>query len=87
MLKRIAVFLIAALVAAGALAQGKKRIEKATDMPTFTYRMDGKLEDARAHLDQLIQPGQDTPGPTPLYNDRRRSLHERDHHNGQYRIL
>ena len=45
MLKRIAVFLIAALVAASALAQGKKRIEKATDMPTFTYRMDGKLED------------------------------------------
>ena len=45
MLKRIAVFLIAALVAAGALAQVKKRIEKATDMPTFTYRMDGKLED------------------------------------------
>ncbi len=45
MLKRIAVFLIATLLAAGALAQGKKRIEKATDMPTFTYRMDGKLED------------------------------------------
>ena len=45
MLKRIAVFLIAALVAASALAQGKKRIEKATDMPTFTYRMEGKLED------------------------------------------
>jgi subtilisin family serine protease len=45
MLKRIAVFLIAALVAATALAQGKKRIEKATDMPTFTYKMEGKLED------------------------------------------
>ena len=45
MLKRIAFFLIATLLAAGALAQGKKRIEKATDMPTFTYKMEGKLED------------------------------------------
>ena len=45
MLKRIAVFLVAALFAATALAQGKKRIEKATDMPRFTYKVEGKLED------------------------------------------
>ena len=57
MLKRIAVFLIAALVAAGALAQGKKRIEKATDMPTFTYRMDGKLEDLVRELSVGQGPG------------------------------
>ncbi|HQY48700.1 MAG TPA: S8 family serine peptidase, partial [Usitatibacteraceae bacterium] len=37
--------LLAALVAASPLALAKKRIEKATDMPTFTYKVEGKLED------------------------------------------
>ena len=45
MYKRCLVFLLAALVASGALAQGKKRIERAADLPRFTYRIEGKLED------------------------------------------
>ncbi len=45
MLKRCLVVLAAFLVATSALAQGKKRIEKAADMPRFTYKVDGKLED------------------------------------------
>ena len=34
-----------ALPSASALAQEKKRIEKAADLPRFTYQVDGKLED------------------------------------------
>jgi subtilisin family serine protease len=45
MLKRIAFVVLAAAVATSALAQGKKRIEKAADMPRFTYKVEGKLED------------------------------------------
>ncbi|MCM2327490.1 MAG: S8 family serine peptidase [Lysobacter sp.] len=45
MLKRTAFFLIAVLATTTALAQGKKRIEKAADMPRFTYKVEGKLED------------------------------------------
>jgi hypothetical protein len=45
MLKRIAFIVLAAAVATSALAQGKKRIEKAADMPRFTYHVEGKLED------------------------------------------
>jgi hypothetical protein len=45
MLKRIAFIVLAAVIATTALAQGKKRIEKAADMPRFTYKVEGKLED------------------------------------------
>ncbi len=45
MYKRCLVFLLAALLASAALAQGKQRIERAADLPRFTYRIDGKLED------------------------------------------
>jgi hypothetical protein len=45
MLKHSLLFVLAALVAHGAVAQDKKRIEKATDMPRFTYKVEGKLED------------------------------------------
>jgi hypothetical protein len=44
MFKRSLLFLLAAVVAASALAEGKKRIEKAADLPRFTYRIEGKLE-------------------------------------------
>lgn len=44
-MKTLASLLLAALVAASPLALAKKRIEKATDMPTFTYKVEGKLED------------------------------------------
>lgn len=44
-MKTLAPLLLAALVAASPLALAKKRIEKATDMPTFTYKVEGKLED------------------------------------------
>jgi hypothetical protein len=45
MLKRIALFLLAFAVAFSALAEGRKRIERAADMPRFTYKVEGKLED------------------------------------------
>ena len=45
MFKRCLVFLLAAAVATGAFAQGKKRIERAADLPRFTYKVEGKLED------------------------------------------
>lgn len=38
-MNRYATLLLAALVAASPLALAKKRIEKATDMPTFTYKV------------------------------------------------
>src|SRR5438067_1456338 len=44
MTKCLAVF-IALIVAASAHAQEKKRIEKAADMPRFTYKVDGKLDE------------------------------------------
>jgi len=43
--KPLAYALLALAVAGGAAAQTKKRIEKAADLPRFTYRIDGKLED------------------------------------------
>ncbi|HZZ92425.1 MAG TPA: S8 family serine peptidase [Usitatibacter sp.] len=45
MYKRCLVFVLSALVASGALAQGKKRIERAADLPRFSYKVEGKLED------------------------------------------
>ncbi len=45
MLKQFLVFVLALLAATLAPAQGKIRIEKAADMPRFTYKIDGKLED------------------------------------------
>ena len=41
----IACLLVAILLPGGAAAQApKKRIDKAADMPRFTYRVEGKLE-------------------------------------------
>jgi cell division protein ZapA (FtsZ GTPase activity inhibitor) len=40
-----AVAVMTTLLAMPSLAQGKKRIDKAADLPRFTYRIDGKLED------------------------------------------
>jgi subtilisin family serine protease len=45
MLVRLLLVLLAFSLSPAALAQGKKRIEKATDIPTFTYKVEGKLED------------------------------------------
>jgi subtilisin family serine protease len=42
---RILVLLLASLVASGATAQGKIRIDKAADLPRFSYKLDGKIED------------------------------------------
>ena len=43
---RIAIAVLSLLFAATALAQnGKQRIEKVSDLPTFTYKVDGRLED------------------------------------------
>jgi subtilisin family serine protease len=36
---------LAFLLAGGAAAQGKQRIDKAADLPRFSYQMDGKIED------------------------------------------
>ena len=42
---RLFVLVLAFLLAGGATAQGKKRIEKAADLPRFSYKLDGKIED------------------------------------------
>jgi len=44
MFARIATIVVALAVAGGAAAQDKKRIEKAADLPRFTYTVDGKLD-------------------------------------------
>ena len=41
---KLTTFLLALAVAGGAVAQDKKRIEKAADMPRFTYKVDAKLD-------------------------------------------
>jgi subtilisin family serine protease len=45
MLKRMLLLLLALSLTGPALAQTKKRIEKAADLPRFTYQVDGKVED------------------------------------------
>jgi subtilisin family serine protease len=45
MLKRVSLLLLALSLTGLALAQGKQRIEKAADLPRFTYQVDGKVED------------------------------------------
>jgi hypothetical protein len=45
MLKRSLFVLLAFALATSAFAQGKKRIDKAADMPRFSYKIEGKLED------------------------------------------
>ena len=45
MFTRIVVLCLTLVFAAGASAQSKKRIEKAADLPRFSYKIDGKLED------------------------------------------
>ena len=45
MFKRLVVFLLAASLAGAAFAQTKKRIEKAADLPRFSYTVKGSLED------------------------------------------
>ncbi len=45
MLKQFLVFILALLAATLAPAQGKIRVEKAADMPRFTYKTEGNLED------------------------------------------
>lgn len=42
---RGAALVLLAVAAAGAWAQAKPRIEKAADLPRFSYKIDGKLED------------------------------------------
>jgi subtilisin family serine protease len=44
MLKRSLLFLLAVVLSSGAAAQGKKRIDKAADLPRFTYKIEGSLE-------------------------------------------
>ena len=45
MFTRLMVLSLAFLLAGGASAQGKKRIDKAADLPRFSYKLDGKIED------------------------------------------
>src|SRR2546423_755469 len=42
---RLLVLFLAFLLAGGAAAQGKKRIDKAADLPRFSYKLDGRIED------------------------------------------
>jgi subtilisin family serine protease len=42
---RLFVLFLAFLLAGGVTAQGKKRIDKAADLPRFSYKVDSKLED------------------------------------------
>jgi len=42
---RLLVLFLAFLFAGGAAAQGKKRIDKAADLPRFSYKLDGRIED------------------------------------------
>jgi subtilisin family serine protease len=44
-IKRLLLILLAFALAAPAFAQTRKRIDKAADMPRFTYKVEGKLED------------------------------------------
>jgi len=44
-MKRFALFFLSFLLATGAFAQAKKRIEREADIPRFTYKVDGPLED------------------------------------------
>ncbi len=44
MLKHLAIIALSVAVATSAFAQGKQRIEKAADMPRFTYQVEGQLE-------------------------------------------
>jgi hypothetical protein len=45
LMTRLAAVALALAVALPALAQTKQRIDKAADLPRFTYKIDGKLED------------------------------------------
>ncbi|HEX4943537.1 MAG TPA: hypothetical protein VFV55_04235, partial [Usitatibacteraceae bacterium] len=45
MLKRTAFLLLAIVLATTAFGQGRKRIDKAADLPRFSYKIEGKLED------------------------------------------
>ena len=45
MAARLLMLFLAFLLAAGAVAQGKKRIDKAADLPRFSYKLDGSIED------------------------------------------
>ena len=42
---RLIVLFLAVLLAGSAAAQGKKRIDKAADLPRFSYKLDGRIED------------------------------------------
>ena len=44
MIKRLLFVVLALVLANPAFAQPKKRVEKAADMPRFTYKVEGKLE-------------------------------------------
>ena len=45
MIARFAMLVLAFALAGAAFAQDKKRIEKAADLPRFSYKVDGKLDD------------------------------------------
>ena len=45
MLSRLLGVLLAVALVGPALAQTKQRIEKAADLPRFTYKVDGQVED------------------------------------------
>ena len=45
MLTRIVTFALALALAGGVVAQEKKRIDKAADLPRFTYKVDAKLDE------------------------------------------
>src|SRR4029453_6638679 len=41
---RLLIAVVALPLALGAAAQGKKRVDKAADLPVFSYKVEGKLE-------------------------------------------
>jgi hypothetical protein len=45
MLKQLGVLLVVLPLATGAVVAERERIEKAADLPRFSYKIDGKLED------------------------------------------
>ena len=42
---KLLLLFLALLLAGSAVAQGKKRIDKAADLPRFSYKLDSKIED------------------------------------------
>ncbi len=71
-MQRLLIGLLSLCLASGALAQGKPRIEKAADLPRFTYAVKGDLEqlvrDEKAFAAFAAQVRRDTEGVLAKYD-------------------